>query len=65
MTPDDMTPDDDLPMIDRLREDIDAIIGRYRSTACLTYVEIIGAMEVMKLDLVREMQDESDDARGA
>ncbi len=49
---------DGQPFLDRMREDLEATVERYRSTVGLTYAEAVGVLEIVKLDLVEELRDE-------
>ncbi len=51
----------DIPLVDKFREDVEAVITRYRKAHCMTYCEVVGCIEFIKLALMREDEEESDD----
>lgn len=42
-------------------KEIDAVINRFRSEYSMTYAEIIGSLELVKFDVLREASDDDDD----
>ena len=42
-------------------EDLDSLIDRYRAEYNITYAEVIGAMECLKFNLLREAHSKNDD----
>lgn len=46
--------------VDQLIEDIQNRIDYWRKEASLTYAETIGAVEIIKSDLIKEMQEQGD-----
>jgi hypothetical protein len=49
--------------VEQLIEDIQSRIDYWRKEASLTYAETIGAIEIIKADLIKEMQEQEDDLR--
>lgn len=44
--------------VDQFIHELEAVIDRYRREADLTYAETIGALEMVKADILREAGDE-------
>jgi len=42
------------PILDQMIEDIDDVISKYRETLSVTYCDVIGALEIIKLDAYTE-----------
>ena len=47
--------------VEQLIEDVQNRIDYWRKEASLTYAETIGAIEIIKADLIKEMQELQDD----
>lgn len=52
---------DVLKPVEQLIKDIQSRIDYWRKEASLTYAETIGAIEIIKADIVKEMQEQEDD----
>lgn len=52
---------DGQPTADQFREDLEALIVRYRAHPCLTYAEAIGVLYLVLHQLTQEDDDERDD----
>ena len=47
--------------VDQLIQDVQNRIDYWRKEASLTYAETIGSLEIIKADLIIEMQEQQDD----
>lgn len=47
--------------VEQLIEDMQSRIDYWRKEASLTYAETIGAIEIIKADIIKEMQEHEDD----
>ncbi|MES2531951.1 MAG: hypothetical protein V4636_13015 [Pseudomonadota bacterium] len=48
----------DTPTVERFREDIEAVIARYRASLTMTYAELLGTLFLIMQDIAREEDDE-------
>ncbi len=49
--------------VDQLIEDVQNRIDYWRKEASLSYAETIGAIEIIKADLIKEMQELQDESQ--
>ena len=45
----------------QLMHDLESVLDRHRMESSLTYVEMVGALEFVKADLIEETQQEADE----